>query len=77
MQDECEDGGILTNRMLRGYNIKGGTVRTAGSSFEGSPRLAFLFPSGERKILRHIKCLLKPSVALLTAGGFFCAFDLA
>ena len=38
VQDECEDGGILTNRMLRGYNIKGGTVRTAGSSFEGSPQ---------------------------------------
>ena len=36
VQDECEDGGILTNRMLRGYNIKGGTVRTAGSSFEGN-----------------------------------------
>ena len=38
MQDKYEDGGILTNRMLRGYNIKGGTVRTAGSSFEGSPQ---------------------------------------
>ncbi len=36
VQDEYEDGGILTNRMLRGYNIKGGTVRTAGSSFEGN-----------------------------------------
>lgn len=38
VQDKYEDGGILTNRMLRGYNIKGGTVRTAGSSFEGSPQ---------------------------------------
>ena len=36
VQDEYEDGGILTNRMLRGYNIHGGTVRTAGSSFEGN-----------------------------------------
>ena len=36
VQDEYEDGGILTNRMLRGYNINGGTVRTAGGSFEGN-----------------------------------------
>ena len=36
VQDEYEDGGILTNRMLRGYSINGYTVRTAGSSFEGN-----------------------------------------
>ncbi len=38
VQDECENeiGKILTRRMLRGYNINGGTVRTAGGSFEGS-----------------------------------------
>ena len=37
VQDEYEDGGILTNRMLRGYSINGYTVRTAVSSSEGSP----------------------------------------
>ena len=36
VQDKYEDGGILTNRMLRGYDINDFTVRTAGSSFEGS-----------------------------------------
>ena len=36
VQDKYEDGGILTNRMLRGYSINGYTVRTAGSSFEGN-----------------------------------------
>ena len=40
VQDEYEneDDKILTWRMLRGYSINGGTVRTAGSSFEGSPQ---------------------------------------
>ena len=38
MQDECENeiDKILTWRTLRGYNINGGTVRTAGGSFEGN-----------------------------------------
>lgn len=38
VQDECENeiDKILTWRTLRGYNIKGGTVRTAGGSFEGN-----------------------------------------
>ena len=33
---ENENDKILTWRILRGYNINGGTVRTAGSSFEGN-----------------------------------------
>ena len=38
VQDECENeiDKILTWRTLRGYNINGGTVRTAGGSFEGN-----------------------------------------
>ena len=38
VQDEYENENdkILTWRMLRGYNINGGTVRTAGGSFEGN-----------------------------------------
>ena len=38
VQDEYENENdkILTWRILRGYNINGGTVRTAGSSFEGN-----------------------------------------
>lgn len=40
VQDEYENekDKILTWRMLRGYGINGYTVRTAGSSFEGSPQ---------------------------------------
>ena len=59
VQDEYEDGGILTNRMLRGYNIKGGTVRTAGSSFEGSPQEHY----GFRPVLEL------PNVETLGADG--------
>ena len=77
MQDKYEDGGILTNRMLRGYNIKGGTVRTAGSSFEGSPQEHY----GFRPVLElpNVETLgtdgMKPVTLELNGGSLNCSTD--
>ena len=72
VQDEYEneDDKILTWRMLRGYNINGYTVRTAGSSFEGSPQENYGFrPVLEIQDANLVADGMKPVTLELNGGS--------
>ena len=78
VQDECENeiDKILTWRTLRGYNINGGTVRTAGGSFEGNIQEHY----GFRPVLEIQDANLgtdgmKPVTLELNGGSLNCSTD--
>ena len=78
VQDEYENENdkILTWRILRGYNINGGTVRTAGSSFEGSPQEHYGFrPVLEIKDANLETDGMKPVTLNLNGGSLNGSID--